>query len=156
MHLGERLWAVITTVVNIVTLSSLSDGTIEQSPLQISLPVPASLPAISRLEDVPGPVFRPPGSPGYSSFVCNYTSMVGWEACSSRTNRQCWLRRLSDGRQYDVFTDYEFDMPNGTTRYYELNLKDGFWDADGMNFPYAKLFDDTYPGPWIEACWGDR
>jgi len=27
--------------------------------------------------------------------------------------------------------------------------------ADGVVNPYGKVFNKTYPGPWIQACWGD-
>lgn len=81
--------------------------------------------------------------------------MGGWEPCSTPTDRKCWLKRTSDGKQFDIFTNYEEEMPIGVTRYYELELEAGSYDADGMDFPFAKLFNDQYPGPWIQACWGD-
>lgn len=28
-------------------------------------------------------------------------------------------------------------------------------DADGVLNPFGKVFNHSYPGPWIEACWGD-
>jgi FtsP/CotA-like multicopper oxidase with cupredoxin domain len=28
-------------------------------------------------------------------------------------------------------------------------------NADGVVNPGGKVFNRTYPGPWIEACWGD-
>ena len=46
-------------------------------------------------------------------------------------------------------------MPLGITRNYTLELTDGWWDADGLNFTAAKLFNNKYPGPWLQACWGD-
>ena len=81
--------------------------------------------------------------------------MVGWENCSTPTDRKCWLRRTLDGKQYDINTNYEDDAPIGITRKYSLELEDGSYDADGMEFAAAKLFNKMYPGPWIEACWGD-
>lgn len=87
--------------------------------------------------------------------------MKGWEDCSHDLDRKCWIRRVSDGLQFDINTDYENITSHGVKlrgvdRYYNLDLADGSYDADGLNFPYAKLFNKTYPGPWIEACWGDR
>jgi hypothetical protein len=106
---------------------------------------------------VRGPVFRPPGTPEDSPFQCDYSaSMPDWEPCSTPTNRKCWLRQKSDWKQFDIYTDYEKFTPNGTTRYYNLDLADHWWAADGLNFTDAKLFNRKYPGPWIEACWGDR
>lgn len=28
-------------------------------------------------------------------------------------------------------------------------------NADGVPNPDGKVFNNTYPGPWIQACWGD-
>lgn len=28
-------------------------------------------------------------------------------------------------------------------------------NADGVNNPDGKVFNQSYPGPWIQACWGD-
>jgi FtsP/CotA-like multicopper oxidase with cupredoxin domain len=28
-------------------------------------------------------------------------------------------------------------------------------NADGVVNPNGKVFNQTYPGPWIQACWGD-
>lgn len=38
---------------------------------------------------------------------------------------------------------------------YYLEVEDKPLNADGINNPHAKLFNGTYPGPWIQACWGD-
>ena len=149
MHITERLWAVVTSVISITSLSSLKDGINIQSPLQI----PSQ--KASLLNAGQGPIFQPPGVPDDDRFECKYPAIVGWETCSTPTDRKCWLRRKSDGKQYDINTNYEDDMPIGITRRYTLNLTDSTWDADGMEFLAAKLFSNTYPGPWIQACWGD-
>lgn len=81
--------------------------------------------------------------------------MPEWEFCSTPTDRRCWLRRKSDGKQYDINTNYEEDMPIGITRDFNITLQNGSHNADGMNFDAAKLFNNDYPGPWIQACWGD-
>ncbi len=82
--------------------------------------------------------------------------MQGWEDCSHELDRKCWIRNKSDGRQFDINTDYENIWPIGVERYYEIDLADSWYAADGLNFTLAKLFNHRYPGPWIEACWGDR
>jgi hypothetical protein len=156
MQLIERICAIFTALLGILTLSPFNENGIEKSSFQAPLQMTPGLLVTPQLKPHYGPIFRPPATPGSSSFHCDYSSMVGWESCSIPTNRKCWLRRRSDGKQYDIFTDYETDMPNGTTRYYELDINDSWYDADGMNFTLAKLFNDKYPGPWIEACWGDR
>ena len=147
MYIIGRWWEVVTSVIGIVSLSPLQDGIDNQSPL----PLPSQV--APQLSINKGPIFHPPGT--NDNFLCNYTKMVGWEKCSTPTDRKCWLRRTVDGKQYDINTDYENDAPTGMTRRYSLELGKGSYDADGMNFSDAKLFDGQYPGPWIEACWGD-
>ena len=80
--------------------------------------------------------------------------MPGWYECSTPENRGCWLRH-PDGREYNILTDYENDAPIGVDRNYTLVVNDGWVNADGLNFTAAKLFNNTFPGPWIQACWGD-
>jgi hypothetical protein len=149
MVLTDRLWAACTFIMNMVSLSPFRDTYGSQSVFEI--------PSHEVHPIDKGPKFRPPGGiydPDVP-FVCNYTRMAGWEACSTPSDRGCWLRNPKTGKRFDINTNYEDEMPVGITRYYELELNDGSWDADGMNFPFAKLFDDEYPGPWIQACWGD-
>ena len=147
MYLLERVWAMAMSVLNIVSLSPLQHVIDNQSPLLVPPQVGA------HLNTQKGPKFNTSG--GDNAFQCNYPTMIGWESCSTPTNRECWLRRTSDGKQYDIHTNYEDEMPLGITRNYTLELTDGSWDADGLNFTAAKLFNNTYPGPWIQACWGD-
>jgi hypothetical protein len=78
--------------------------------------------------------------------------MTGWKACSSSDNRGCWLKN-SNGKQYDINTDYEINGPTGITRNYKLVLTDTAINADGIVFPEAKVFNDSFPGPWLQACW---
>lgn len=50
-------------------------------------------------------------------------------------------------------------------RDYTLVLSNRTINADGIEFPYGKVFsydfpegqvfNGTFPGPWIQACWGD-
>ena len=153
MYLIERFWGVVTTVFSIVSLSQVQDGTNTQSPLPAS---PQVLPTVntSHVDDNPL-VFRPPGTYNNDSFRCDYTAMVGWEPCSTPMDRKCWLKRISDRKQYDITTNYEDDAPIGTLRKINIDLSNHTFDADGMEFTEAKLFDKKYPGTWIEACWGD-
>ncbi len=150
MYIIGRWWEVVTSVIGIVSLSPLQEGIDNQNPL----PLPSQV--APQLSINKGPSFHPPGTPSKDhDFHCQYPEMVGWEPCSTPTDRKCWLRRTVDGKQYDINTDYENDAPIGITRTYSLELKDGSYDADGMRFDQAKLFNGQYPGPWIEACWGD-
>lgn len=152
MLLVERFWIAVTRIIGVLPFYSFHDG--GQNPLQIPPPADGGLKTINNNFDK-GPAFRPPGLPADNLFQCEYPEMVGWQLCSSPSNRQCWLQNTMDGSTYNITTDYENDMPIGVNRTYALQLDEGSWDADGINFPFAKLFNDTYPGPWIQACWGD-
>lgn len=148
VYIADRLWAGILFVMNMASLSPFQNTLDSQRSFQDSSKVaPDSF--VGR-----GPRFSPPGGRD-DSFVCNYTQMVGWEPCSTPSNRACWLRRISDGKEYNISTNYEDEIPIGTTRHYDLELKNGTFDADGLEFPFAKMFNEEYPGPWIQACWGD-
>jgi len=101
------------------------------------------------------PVFRPPAAnPNDHDFECDYSAMEGWFPCSIAENRECWLRN-KDGREFNIHTNYEKLAPVGISRNYTLNITEGSINADGQPFAKAKLFNQTYPGPWLEACWGD-
>ena len=149
MYLQERFWAMIMSVINIISLSPFQDDMINQRPLRLPLQIG------NNMDSSKGPTFDAPGSDGDYPFQCEYPDMVGWESCSTPASRECWLKRTSDSKQYNISTDYENERPLGITRNYTLELNDGSWDADGLNFTAAKLFNNTYPGPWIQACWGD-
>ncbi|KXJ91823.1 multicopper oxidase-domain-containing protein [Microdochium bolleyi] len=92
--------------------------------------------------------------PGDQKFKCHYPKMEGWTDCSTPENRSCWLRH-SNGSEFNIWTDYERYAPIGVDRNYTLDIARGTINTDGME-THASLFNDTYPGPWIEACWGDR
>ncbi len=146
----EHIWATITQILNIASLSPVSGNGITEVPLfQPSHPVIDTLPR--------GPRFRPPGraidGPG-AEFQCDYPSMVGWRFCSAPGDRGCWLTD-DNGNTFDITTDYEKIAPVGVLREYTLEITDSWINADGLNFTDAKVFNSTYPGPWIQACWGD-
>jgi hypothetical protein len=144
MHLLERFWASVTYIVTFLTLSPGPGGN-EQAPL------------LGSPDGYRGPIFKPPGGrltgPG-SDFVCDYSNMKGWSSCTAPDNRGCWLRNFN-GTEFNISTNYESLAPIGITRHYELNVTDDWVNADGINFTYAKIFNGMYPGPWIQACWGD-
>ncbi|KXJ93673.1 multicopper oxidase-domain-containing protein [Microdochium bolleyi] len=102
------------------------------------------------------PVFRPPGAPeNGANFTCDYRAMKEWYFCSTPNDRGCWLRH-PNGSEFNIHTNYETETPIGIDRYYDLDITDGWLNPDGVNSTEAKLFNNMYPGPWIEACWGDR
>ena len=157
MKLFKRWWVKVVTFVNVITLSPMSDNMMPQHPLTDLLPSTGEFAAVQgHHKHSAGPIFRPPGTPEDSDFQCDYSAMKGWIPCSNEFDRKCWLYNPFSKKQYDIYTDYENDIPVGITRYYNLDLADGSYGADGVNFTEAKLFNGIYPGPWIEACWGDR
>lgn len=161
MELFARLWTYLVHLLNIATLSPVALEDHDQVPLGLAKPSnhPNVQGHVEILSPEPrplskGPIFMPPGREPGSKFQCDYSNMIGWESCSTAKDRTCWLKN-SDMGQFDIYTDYEALRPHGIVRNYTLNVTDGWWNADGQNFTNAKLFNDTYPGPWIEACWGD-
>ncbi|CAI0643400.1 unnamed protein product [Colletotrichum noveboracense] len=111
---------------------------------------------VTAADDYPGyPDFSPTGS-NIDHFRCQYPSMKGWHYCGGSEDQSCWLRNPETGEQFNITTDYEDWMPYGIDRYFTLDVADGWVNVDGLNFTEAKLFNNTFPGPLIEACWGDR
>lgn len=185
MHLGERFWASVTYVVNFITLTPFDNGGANnQAPLlpvsdvlavQVTaVPTPlipisdasvvqaAVLSTPAAQEWTPGPIFEPPsgnppkGGEGHD-FKCDYSNMRDYTNCSTPDNRGCWLRNEKTLHEYNISTNYEDikETPTGILREYHLDVTDGIINADGILFKDAKLFNSVYPGPWIEACWGD-
>lgn len=151
MHLVGRLWTSITYVANWLTLSPFNAPGIQQYSIAGNSDVRPNV------LETDFPIFKPPGGRPQgpnSGFKCDYSNMPGWFECSSPENRECWLRH-PDGREYNIHTNYENDAPIGVDRNYTLVLNDSSINADGRIFTAAKVFNNTFPGPWIEACWGD-
>ena len=149
MHLNNVFWTSVTYVTNIFTFTSLTGhNDVEQAPL-------LSSPNVVHYQEPTYPIFKPPGGKPEDNFTCEYPSMIGFWNCSTPENRGCWL--TDNHTTYDINTNYEDvkQTPMGVERNYEFDVTDGWINADGMNFTEAKLFDGTYPGPWIQACWGD-
>ena len=149
MQLFGTIWTSITHVTNFLTLSPFSQDQVTLSPANAVHP-----------ESLRGPIFKPPGGrltgPG-SQFTCDYSQMVGWSSCSTADDRSCWLKNDKTGLEYNITTDYEnvAQAPIGTHRHYVLDVTDQWINADGLNFTEGKVFNGIYPGPWIQACWGD-
>ncbi|KAF4628164.1 hypothetical protein G7Y89_g9985 [Cudoniella acicularis] len=145
--LFERLWTFVTQTLSITTFSSFREDGASQIPVLWDSPAVVDQPR--------GPVFRPgSGDRKGSEFLCDYSSMVGWRACSTHDDRGCWLTN-DNGGIFDINTNYENEAPQGILRQYTLNVTDGKINADGLMFSDAKLFNEEYPGPWLQACWGD-
>ena len=94
--------------------------------------------------------------PQNSSITCHYPA--GWTYCGSANNRSCWLKntgKVSGPSEYDIKTDYENTWPTGVIREYWLNVSEVAIAPDGYLKPTGLVFNNTYPGPVLEACWGD-
>ena len=154
MVLIDRISTAFTYVVSFLTFSLVNGpGRDDQAPL-------LTTPDAIDHESSGGPIFKPPGGrlEGVDSdFTCDYSAMPDFYNCSTPTNRRCWLKNRNTGFEYNINTNDEDTnlTPNGTTRTHYLNITDSWVNADGMNFTEAKIFNITYPGPWIQACWGD-
>ncbi|KAF7591618.1 hypothetical protein BBP40_001318 [Aspergillus hancockii] len=70
--------------------------------------------------------------------------------------RHVWLRNNKTGHEYNISTNYETTWPQGRRRDYHIVVNnDTTANWDGIPFSGAKMFNGTFPGPWIQACWGD-
>ena len=166
MRFVERFVGVITYMVSFLTFSGVEDLSSQAPLLDTSI----------RVHNAPltgGPVFKPPtGRPSRftgGDLNCDYSQMgPDWESCSNSTNRGCWLRNTKTGKEYNITTDYEdpTNLPTGIDRWYTMRLAGGEINADGQIFEEGKFFwnvsdpdsykpENRYPGPWVQACWGD-
>lgn len=98
--------------------------------------------------------FRPTNSP--SGIVCEYPDLRYWEPCNSAGDRSCWMRSTMDNSTWDVRTNYEYRWPQGITREYYLEVTEQPLSPDGYVKPRGLVVNGSYPGPVIEACWGDE
>ena len=159
MRFLERIWATLTVAVRWLTLSPVDAPGADQIPISAPLHLKQPGSGLPQTEHpVPfasGPVFKPPTAGPNTDFTCDYSNMPGWTPCSTADGRGCWLKNTVTGQQYNINIDYENDGPIGITRNYTIVINDGNVNADGIVFQEAKLFNNTYPGPWIQACWGD-
>lgn len=171
MRFLDSWWASLVYLCDFSTLSTWSDRYVHQETIQV-------IPAAGSAAD--GPVFRPhlsssdkidlaekPGiiSPPYSGvpivdypgneIQCNYSSIFPeWKPCNDPTNRGCWLKNRN-GTEFNITTDYENLTPQGITRKYVLDIATKALAPDGVPMAHGKVFNGSYPGPWIQACWGD-
>lgn len=56
---------------------------------------------------------------------------------------------------YNIDTDYEKFYPEGITRKYYLEIKEKALTLDGASMEGGQVFNNSYPGPWLEGRWGD-
>ena len=176
MKLLERIWVTATCILEWLSPSNVDEYANHQTPIGDGLNLGhhphgsiRPIPATSTSARQPGPTFKPPtgrigGLPG-SEFQCEYPEMVDYEFCSTDQDRGCWLRNKINHTEYNIYTDYETVTPIGIDRYYIFNTTDFNITADGQVDTHGKAFqlvhpDGTadkpiFPGPWLQACWGD-
>ncbi|KAL8323828.1 hypothetical protein RB593_005323 [Gaeumannomyces tritici] len=76
-------------------------------------------------------------------------------SCNTPSNRSCWVLDLS----FDIHTDWAVRFPEtGVVRQYDFTITevDNFVGGDGQVKKKAMLINGQFPGPTIEADWGDR
>lgn len=156
MTLLSRFWHAVVRITAWLTFSSVPDWGVDpaQHPLGNQLDYDNSLVLDGNgLDDCP--IWKPPTGDPEDTFTCDYSYMKDWCPCSIPENRECWLRHKYNGSEFNIHTNYEDVTPTGIVRDYTLRITESWYNADGRNFTNAKLFNNSYPGPWIQACWGD-
>ncbi|KAK0752999.1 multicopper oxidase-domain-containing protein [Schizothecium vesticola] len=163
MELWGRFWVLVTRLLSLTTLSVFDGPDQSQTPMGLAVPAehlePVFVPSVGT-NSKDGLRFRPPGhrqdNGDGSEFKCDYSAMeaAGWTNCST-PDRSCWLVNKNTGERFDINTDYENKYPTGVRREYWLEVTKSNITADGFTFAGATVFNGSYPGPWIQACWGD-
>ncbi len=155
MHLPDSWLKCLVSFLDVVTLSSFSHKPSTQQSLQAQDVVHENIYAPAS-----GPIFTPPYPPKDPpppdvAIKCDYSAMSGWELCNDADDRGCWLKG-PEGKNFSIDTNYEHHWPTGIKRSYVLDVSEMALAPDGVCMPYGKVFNGSYPGPWIQACWGDE
>ncbi|KAG2420414.1 hypothetical protein HFD88_005215 [Aspergillus terreus] len=83
---------------------------------------------------------------------CDYSHLTDYTYHNDPENRGLWLKHKSNSSlDYNISTDYEERWPTGITRKYHITIQEGKVNLDGVDFPYAKLVNGSWPGPWIQV-----
>ena len=155
MHFFDNLCKAFVHALGLTSLTKWGKEYGTQHPLQVE---------DEALDPIPlpkGPRFKLPSS----NIVCDYSAMKGytWVGGSQTGPVGSWLEPPLGSKlpRYDIHTDYESIWPNGTIREYWLDLINGTLtkkeiNADGVAMKDSKIFNSSYPGPWLQACWGDN
>ncbi|KAK8034508.1 multicopper oxidase [Apiospora rasikravindrae] len=155
-------WFQVTVefVLQVTQLNPFSPIIVDQDAAQKPLGLPKQVSHDPGFPSVPGVDVLPK-----ATFECHYPELEaqGWEFCNTETSRDCWIRdptaNTPSFTQYDVRTNYEErkNTPKGITREYWLDVTENpDLKPDGIEKTKGKYFNGTYPGPIIEACWGDQ
>lgn len=142
----ESVWTTLVYVIDILTFSSSGNR-------ELVLKTSTELSA-SKIRTYPH--FQVPKNPqSGEAFTCSYPELTDFTVCHSPTNRSCWLE--SKDKTFNVDSDSEIleGTPTGIVRRYNLNVSEIELSPDGYLMEHGKVFNGSYPGPWLEACWGD-
>lgn len=73
--------------------------------------------------------------------------------CNTADNRACWTD------DFNIQTDYETSTPpagsSPRTFNWEITERDNYETADGRVLPKVMLINGQFPGPTLQANWGD-
>ncbi|KAK7966615.1 uncharacterized protein PG986_000892 [Apiospora aurea] len=155
-------WFQVTVefVLQVTQLNPFSSIIVDQDASQKPLGLPKEVSHDPGFPSVPDVNVQPK-----AAFECHYPELEaqGWEFCNTETSRDCWIRdptaNTPSFTQYDVRTNYEErkNTPKGIIREYWLDVTENpDLRPDGIEKTKGKYFNGTYPGPVIEACWGDQ
>ncbi|KAK3682214.1 multicopper oxidase-domain-containing protein [Podospora appendiculata] len=100
------------------------------------------------------PAVIPAVYPAIDPSTCRYPILEsqGYELCNDQS-RGCWLTKYGSP-EFNIGTDYESTVPVGIVRE-DTALTLLQLSPDGQPKVNGVTFNGTYPGPAIEACWGD-
>ncbi|KAN0078973.1 Multicopper oxidase domain containing protein [Elaphomyces granulatus] len=156
----HAVWTGILYVFDLITLSPERSKPLPEAPLPAvsvsNVPTPVSEIPHKFDDDTPlPPIVGVPRREG--AFECPYPDMIDFENCHGPGSRGCWLYNPDTGEEYNITTDYDdpTKVPKGIVREFWLQISDMPISPDGVTMEHGKVFNRTYPGPWIEACWGD-
>jgi hypothetical protein len=85
-----------------------------------------------------------------SSFALASSASRKFQSKFNTPDRSKW-------QDYSISTDYtKFTPHTGVTRHYELTVDEATLSPDGIPSPFMQVFNGQFPGPLIEANWGDE
>lgn len=175
MRLPESWWASLVYVFDFATFSPQAGRDAPQQALELTPSAdgvtggPVFHPYVPPLENTDsGKEDKLKIIPPYSNskenvwpegrIECDYSAMGSeWSACY-KNDHSCWLKGPK-GKGYNINSDYDdiekYPPPVGITRKYTLDVASKALAPDGVPMAHGKVFNGSYPGPWIQACWGD-